>query len=57
MKPLNETDIRRSIVNASKGEIQRMPLPGLHEVLWAAGVPRLAGSRGASARVSRALGG
>ena len=34
MKPLNETDIRRCIVNASKGEIQRMPLPGLHEVLW-----------------------
>ena len=34
MKPLTESDIRRSIVNASKGEIQRMPLPGLHEVLW-----------------------
>ena len=34
MKPLNEIDIRRSIVNASKGEIERMPLPGLHEVLW-----------------------
>jgi hypothetical protein len=34
MKPLNESDIRRSIVNASKGEIERMPLPGLHEVLW-----------------------
>ena len=34
MKSLTETDIRRSIVNASKGEIQRMPLPGLHEVLW-----------------------
>ena len=34
MKPLNEIDIRRSIVNASRGEIERMPLPGLHEVLW-----------------------
>jgi hypothetical protein len=34
MKPLNESAIRRSIVNASKGEIERMPLPGLHEVLW-----------------------
>jgi hypothetical protein len=34
VKPLSESDIRRSIVNASKGEIQRMPLPGLHEVLW-----------------------
>jgi hypothetical protein len=35
MKPLNEIDIRRSIVNASQGEVERMPLPGLHEVLWA----------------------
>jgi hypothetical protein len=34
MKPLSESDIRRSIVNASKGEIERIPLPGLHEVLW-----------------------
>ncbi len=35
MKPLNESEIRRSIVNASQGEIERIPLPGLHEVLWA----------------------
>lgn len=34
MKALTEADIRASIVNASKGEIERMPLPGLHEVLW-----------------------
>ena len=34
MKPLTETEIRESIVNATKGEIERMPLPGLHEVLW-----------------------
>lgn len=34
MKPLSEADIRSSIVNASRGEIERMPLPGLHEVLW-----------------------
>jgi hypothetical protein len=34
MKPLYESDIRRSIVNASQGEIARIPLPGLHEVLW-----------------------
>ena len=34
VKPLNEADIRSSIVNASQGEIKRMPLPGLHEVLW-----------------------
>ena len=34
MKPLSETDIRSSIVNASRGDIDRMPLPGLHEVMW-----------------------
>jgi hypothetical protein len=35
VKPLTEDEIRGSIVNASKGEATRMPLPGLHEVLWA----------------------
>ncbi|MET4581898.1 hypothetical protein ABIE21_001388 [Conyzicola nivalis] len=34
MKPLSETDIRSSFVNATRGEIDRIPLPGLHEVLW-----------------------
>jgi len=34
VKPLTESDIRASIVNATGGEIERMPLPGLHEVLW-----------------------
>lgn len=34
MKQLTETDIRSSIVNATRGEIERMPLPGLHEMLW-----------------------
>jgi hypothetical protein len=34
VKPLSATDIRECIVNASHGEIDRMPLPGLHEVLW-----------------------
>jgi hypothetical protein len=34
VKPLNESEIRSSIVNASQGEVLRMPLPGLHEVLW-----------------------
>ena len=34
VKPLTATDIRASIVNASAGEIERMPLPGLHEMLW-----------------------
>lgn len=34
MKPLTDADIRRSFVNATKGEIDRIPLPGLHEVIW-----------------------
>lgn len=34
MKALTEEQIRASIVNASQGEVHRMPLPGLHEVLW-----------------------
>ena len=34
VKALSETDIRASFVNATKGEIARIPLPGLHEVLW-----------------------
>lgn len=34
MKPLTESDIRSSIVNASRGDVERMPLPGLHEVVW-----------------------
>lgn len=35
MKPLTDTDIRDSLVNASTAEAARMPLPGLHEVVWA----------------------
>lgn len=34
MKALTEPEIRGSFVNASKGEIERMPMPGLHEVIW-----------------------
>ena len=34
MKPLSESEIRSSFVNASRGEIERIPLPGLHEVIW-----------------------
>ena len=34
MKPLTESEIRGAFVNATKGEIDRMPLPGLHEVIW-----------------------
>jgi len=34
MKALTDIEIRGSIVNATRGEAERMPLPGLHEVLW-----------------------
>jgi hypothetical protein len=34
VKPLTESDIRGAFVNATKGEVGRMPLPGLHEVIW-----------------------
>lgn len=34
MKQLTESEIRASFVNATKGEIDRMPMPGLHEVMW-----------------------
>ena len=35
MKPLSATEIRGSIVNATTDEIARMPMPGLHETIWA----------------------
>lgn len=35
MKPMTEPEIRASMVNAVPGEAERMPLPGLHEVVWA----------------------
>jgi hypothetical protein len=34
MKQLTESEIRGSIVNAGHVDIERMPLPGLHEVVW-----------------------
>lgn len=34
MKPLTADEIRASFINASQGEAERIPLPGLHEVLW-----------------------
>lgn len=34
MKALSETDIRGSFVNTRPGEALRIPLPGLHEMLW-----------------------
>ena len=34
MKPLTDADIRHSIVNASSVDAARIPLPGLHEVVW-----------------------
>lgn len=35
MKPLTDADIRESLVNADPADAERMPLPGLHEVIWA----------------------
>jgi hypothetical protein len=34
MKPLTDTEIRDSLVNASATDAARMPMPGLHEVVW-----------------------
>lgn len=34
MKPLTDAEIRDSLINASAADADRMPLPGLHEVLW-----------------------
>lgn len=35
MEPMTEQQIRASVVNGAPGEADRMPLPGLHEVVWA----------------------
>lgn len=35
MRELTADQIRASMVNASETEIARMPLPGLHETVWA----------------------
>lgn len=34
MRELTSAEIRASFVNASQGEAERLPLPGLHEVMW-----------------------
>ena len=34
MKALTESDIRGSLVNAGPAEAERMPMPGLHEMVW-----------------------
>lgn len=34
MHPLTEAQIRASFVNTSKGDAERVPMPGLHEVVW-----------------------
>jgi len=35
VQPLTPAEIRASFVNASQGEAERVPMPGLHEVIWA----------------------
>lgn len=34
MQPLSESEIRSAMVNTQPGEAERIPLPGLHEVVW-----------------------
>ena len=34
MKPLTEEDIRGAFVNATPEQLERLPLPGLHETIW-----------------------
>lgn len=34
MIPLDATEIRASFVNADTLDVERIPLPGLHEVMW-----------------------
>ena len=34
MQPVTEAQIRESFVNASKSEAERVPMPGLHEMVW-----------------------
>ena len=34
MQQLSPEDIRGSFINSTKGEAGRIPLPGLHEVIW-----------------------
>jgi len=34
MRPLTESEIRDAMVNTSADEAARMPMPGLHEMLW-----------------------
>ena len=34
MKPLTESDIRSSFVNATSSEVDQIPMPGLHDMLW-----------------------
>jgi hypothetical protein len=35
VQPLTPSQIRESFVNATGGEVERIPLPGLHEMIWA----------------------
>jgi hypothetical protein len=34
VRPLSPSEIRESFVNASPAEAERVPMPGLHEVIW-----------------------
>ncbi len=34
VKPLSAQDLRECMVNATRDDLERMPIPGLHEVIW-----------------------
>lgn len=34
MRPVTEEQLRESFINATADELQRLPLPGLHESIW-----------------------
>lgn len=35
VKPIEPAEIRTCFVNATQGEAERLPMPGLHDVIWA----------------------
>ncbi|SDS50628.1 FBP domain-containing protein [Agrococcus carbonis] len=34
MREVTETELRRCFVNATRQELEQLPLPGLHEMIW-----------------------
>ena len=34
MREVTETELRECFVNATRGELEQLPIPGLHETIW-----------------------